>query len=343
MRQLTAEGQRVTEDLAQRYGVSVDAVVTLLHSLAAGGGTMAQFSHPDLGGMGQWSQGGMIMVGDMFNNALKAKVDGLCSELSALLGREPLFARPVAAQSQSQSQGGGGFASGGGFGDVSLFVPQAGGGGGGWWPPELGTPSSVGSQNDIRYAVFPATRRLAVQIGDRTKIYDTLDHQIGGVSQQQSGDASLTFTSQYGLVRVSALPVVEPETAASPAPQAAPSSVSAPAPAPAAPAAPAPTIPTAEPAAEPAAEPVAEASPPKPESALCVPDTGAAKAPPSAPTPAPPSAPTPAKAPAPEAAASPVSADDIFAKIERLADLRGKGILSDEEFAAKKAELLDRL
>jgi hypothetical protein len=34
---------------------------------------------------------------------------------------------------------------------------------------------------------------------------------------------------------------------------------------------------------------------------------------------------------------------DIFSAIERLADLRAKGILSDEEFAQKKAELLSRL
>ena len=34
---------------------------------------------------------------------------------------------------------------------------------------------------------------------------------------------------------------------------------------------------------------------------------------------------------------------DIFAKIERLAELQQKGILSAEEFAAKKAELLSRL
>jgi hypothetical protein len=27
----------------------------------------------------------MIMIGDMFNHALKAKIDGLCSELSTLL------------------------------------------------------------------------------------------------------------------------------------------------------------------------------------------------------------------------------------------------------------------
>jgi hypothetical protein len=34
---------------------------------------------------------------------------------------------------------------------------------------------------------------------------------------------------------------------------------------------------------------------------------------------------------------------DIFATIERLADLRAKGILSDDEFASKKAELLSRV
>jgi hypothetical protein len=34
---------------------------------------------------------------------------------------------------------------------------------------------------------------------------------------------------------------------------------------------------------------------------------------------------------------------DIFAVIEKLADLRAKGILSDEEFSAKKTELLSRL
>jgi hypothetical protein len=34
---------------------------------------------------------------------------------------------------------------------------------------------------------------------------------------------------------------------------------------------------------------------------------------------------------------------DIFTKIERLADLHKKGVLSEQEFSAKKAELLARL
>ena len=51
-------------------------------------------------------------------------------------------------------------------------------------------------------------------------VYDTLDHQIGGVSQQQSGDASFTFVSQRGLVRLADLPVVSALTG-TPAPLAA--------------------------------------------------------------------------------------------------------------------------
>ena len=71
MQELTPEGLRIVEGLAQAHSVSTDAVMVLLHALAAGGGAQAQFNHPDLGGMGQWSQGGMIMIGDMFNQGLK--------------------------------------------------------------------------------------------------------------------------------------------------------------------------------------------------------------------------------------------------------------------------------
>ena len=51
MPQLTPEGQRIVEDLARRYGFSNDAVTVMLQAVAAGGGTMAQFDHPEFGGM----------------------------------------------------------------------------------------------------------------------------------------------------------------------------------------------------------------------------------------------------------------------------------------------------
>src|ERR1700687_2283953 len=94
MQRLTDQGWQKILDLSQRYGVSTDAVMSLLQSVVNGNGTMAQFSIPELGGGGQWMQGGMTMVGDMFNYGLKSKVDGLCTELSQLLAQQPFVPPP---------------------------------------------------------------------------------------------------------------------------------------------------------------------------------------------------------------------------------------------------------
>ncbi len=264
MQNLTPDGLRIVTEIAKRHGVSLDAALALLGALALGGGCQAQFNHPELGGMGQWSQGGMIMVGDMFNHGLKARVDALCNDLAGVLQSQPAV-EPENFQAQSQSGGEG----------VSLFVAGAGSAAR-WWPPELGAPASAGAQNDLRYACFPASRRLAIQQGGQVRVYDTGEHVILGFSQQQSGDQSLTFTSQHGLVRVADLPLVrfddQPEASSPP--------VSAPV----------------------APARAADATP-----------------------------------------ASPVAAEDILRTIERLAELRQKDILTEAEFAAKKAELLGRL
>jgi hypothetical protein len=226
----------------------------------------------------------MTMVGDMFNHGLKAKVDGLCTELAQILDQQPFVPSPLSSQSQSsggqqQQQhqhqaGNGGPGMVGGGPAVSLFVPAAKGTSGNWWPVDLGLPNGAGSQNNIRYAYFASARRLAVEISGHITVYDTLDHQIGGVSQQQGAGASLTFTSQYGTVPVASLPVVSIDGAAQNAP--------------------------------------------------------AQKAAPTA---------TPAEQSRDETAQE----MDIFAKIERLAELERKGLLSQEEFTAKKSELLARL
>jgi len=187
------------EDLARKYGVSSDAVSTLLRAVNAGHGTMAQFNHPELGGFGQWSCGGMTMIGDMFNDALKAKVAGLCSDLANLLNQQSSKPLPSASTGYERSSQ----TSERGHDDVSLFIPDESHDA--WWGEDLGPASATGSQNNVRYAYFSASRRLAIKIGDEVSLYDTGDHEIGGVSQQQSSDSSLTFTSQRGLVRVAEL------------------------------------------------------------------------------------------------------------------------------------------
>jgi len=265
--QLTPAGQQAIQNLAQRYGVSVDAVTTLLGAVAAGGGSMAQFYHSELGGGGQWMRGGMTMVGDMFNSRLQGTVSGLCAELSTLLGSEQVFAPPPSSSGAANA----GFMS-------NNFMSSNG-----WWPAELGSPSSSGGQNDARYAYFPQQRRLAISRNGQLSIYDTLDHQIGGVQQQQGNSyGSLSFSSQFGTFTVDSLPLINPS-------------------------------PVSSPVAQPPAAPAQSAAPYYQEA--------------------------PASAPQPP----PSSSGDVISAIERLGQLRDRGILTDQEFQTKKAELLSRL
>lgn len=224
---------------------------------------MAQFYHPELGGGGQWMRGGMTMVGDMFNGRLQSTVSGLCAELSTLLGQQQVFVPTPPSE---------------GFGFTA--------GGSGWWPAELGQPSSSGGQNDSRYAYFPNARRLAVSRGGQVSLYDTLDHQIGGVQQQQGGpQGSLSFSSQFGTFTVDSLPLISfPPGAWNATPQQNP----------------------------PAAAP--QSAPREPQSYS---NAGASGA--------------------------PQASGDILSAIERLGQLHQQGVVSEDEFRAKKAELLSRL
>lgn len=179
MQMLTPDGQQLISNIAARYNLSNDAVLHMLGAVNNGGGTMAQFNSPELGGSGQWMRGGMTMVGDMFNQGLQSTVNNLCNELADGLAAMQVYQPAPAGQAPSSNQ---------------------------WWPAKLGQPFSSGAQNNTRYAVF--ANRLAVEINGNITVYDTLDNNIGGVSQQQGGDSSLTFSSQYGTIAVNSLPIV---------------------------------------------------------------------------------------------------------------------------------------
>ena len=173
---------------AKRSGLSEGAAQALFDALVAGGGHQAQFSHPELGGMGQWS-GGMTQIGDMFNDALKAKIGGFCRDMSAVAAgaRENRTSAP-AGRSAS---------------------PWARPGNAEWWPADLGAPSSSGSQNDMSYACFPDKHRLAISRNGQVTLYDTGDQRLSSFSQQQPGSGELSFTGQNGPVPLGHLKVVE--------------------------------------------------------------------------------------------------------------------------------------
>ena len=263
MQQLTSDGQRIVNDLAQRHGFSPDAVTHMLVSVLNGNGSMAQFGHQEFGGSGQWMRGGMFMLGDMFNNNLKGRVDSLCSEISNILASQPGLLQTGSFQSQSQGGDMGQHQSNGFVGgESSLFVPDPTAN---WWPSELGSPNASGSQNNMRYAYFAGSRRLAVDAGGSVWVYDTQDHQIGGFSQQQGNNNSITFSSQFGTVNLSSLPVVS-----------------------------------------------RNGVPENSSTTTAVPNGS-------------------------------IGDSDVYAAIERLGALKSQGILTENEFSAKKAELLARI
>lgn len=168
---------------AQRHGLSEGAGRALFDALVAGGGGQAQFSHPDLGGMGQWS-GGMTQIGDMFNDALKAKVGAFCHDMAAAAGK-----------TRQDGSGGGGSSTS----PWAMRSPDR------WWPADLGEPASSGGQNSMRYACFPDKRRLAVSRNGTVTLYDTGEHRLSGFSQQQPGSGDLSFSGQNGPVPLDSL------------------------------------------------------------------------------------------------------------------------------------------
>lgn len=254
MQQLTQAGQQLVNDISNRYGLSQDAVLHMLVAVNNGSGSMAQFNCPELGGGGQWMRGGMTMVGDMFNIGLKNTVDNLCNELANALANTMVF--PV--------------------------IPAGTPGSHQWWPSELGQPFSSGAQNNLRYAVF--SNRLAVDMNGVVTVYDTLNHNIGGVSQQQGGQQSLSFSSQFGTLSVDSLPVISGNGLAPLA-------------------APAPQTNFAEPQ-----------------------NTN-----------------VPNNNPPPMNNGQQIASDEVFGLLEKLGGLLEAGILTQDEFNSKKAELLNRI
>jgi hypothetical protein len=176
------DADKTIGEIAASHGVSPDAVLLMREAVARGHGRMAQFNIPELGGNGQWMAGGMTMVGDMFNYTLRARVAALCEELAGRHASDP---------------------------DSSLSstwfdtVPNPA-----WWPDSMGKPSSTGGQNDFRYAIFPAQRRLVTELAGKITVYDTLDYKIGGVSQQQGATKSFTLSTDRGTIALTSLPVV---------------------------------------------------------------------------------------------------------------------------------------
>ncbi len=172
----------VVSHIAQRYVVSEDAVRELFRGLESTKGKQAQFNHPNLGGRGQWMPG-MIMLSDTDDAQAKARIAGLCAEVSAIVqGRETSADEALAVPMDA------------GASAACVTMPA----GESWWPALFGHPAATGDQHGIRYAYFPDRDRLLVQQGARITSYDTPGRRITGFAQEQSTASHICFTSERG-------------------------------------------------------------------------------------------------------------------------------------------------
>ncbi|TQK03529.1 SHOCT domain-containing protein [Herbaspirillum sp. SJZ107] len=310
MRQLSPAGQQLIDDIAKRYGYSTEAVLGMLQAVINGNGRMAQFNHPEFSGSGQWMSGGMTMVSDMFNNSLKASIDKLCAELAQLVATQPDLLG--SGSFQSQQQGGQQQAShGAGRDDVAWHQAAAGSG------ASLFVAPAPGGAADWWGPGLGRPDSTGAQNGVRYAYFAQARRLAidvnGKVTVYDTQDHRIGGFSQQqslggslGFTSQHGLIDVAklPVVSVDGA---------------------APAVPPSQ--AAPAASPAPAVSP--------------------APVASPPSAASPAPAPS-AAAAQPANAVnaagmDIFAMIDRLAELRSRNILTEAEFNAKKTELLARL
>jgi hypothetical protein len=177
--------------IAQRYLVNEQTVRHIFDCLRATGGQSCMFDIPEFGGRGQWMPG-MVMITDHANRDLKSKIDGLCCELAAVVQGSDTAA-PEALQSEGAPPA---------VGHMDLPAGES------WWPASLGHPAATGEQCGIRYAHFPAVRRLLIQEGAHVDAYDTGDYVITGIAQAQGQPSSITFNSNRGPVHVDQLKCV---------------------------------------------------------------------------------------------------------------------------------------
>ena len=182
------------EAIGARHGFGLDAARVMAQAITRGGGGMAQFQHPALGGSGQWMRGGMVMIGDMFNRELASRVGALGNDLSDWLQADP------AAQAESKPRSATGIPAHDPADNARVSNNV-------WWPAGLHGPSTSGAQNGVRYAYFKDARRLAIERDGSVELYDTGEHCIGGVSQQQgsAGGGTFQFNSQHGPVDLASL------------------------------------------------------------------------------------------------------------------------------------------
>lgn len=178
--------------IAERYMIDEGIVRLLEKQLRTTCATGCEFEIAELGGKGSWSPG-HVTGAPGADHSLRMRIDGLCSELAAMIrgidssATQALSADPHAAPVGSR---------------LDLAAGES------WWPASFGTPQASGEQAGVRFAFFPAHKRLLVQKGAHIEVFETGELAIKGVADEQVRPSSVTFDSDRGAVGLDELKCV---------------------------------------------------------------------------------------------------------------------------------------
>ncbi|MCY7351317.1 MAG: hypothetical protein LH606_11720 [Cytophagaceae bacterium] len=166
------------QQIAERHGFSPELAQTLLSELQRSRGRQVTFNDPALGGVGQW-RGGILLIGDMMNHGLKAKVSAFLNDLAAHAHASPVDSIRTARRAERAA---------------SAFQAQASG------QREAGFSMT---QNGVSYK-YSANRNELIVNG--TDVYDTTGLRVMGISSiQQNGQGVLVLRTDQGEKQISDL------------------------------------------------------------------------------------------------------------------------------------------
>ncbi|MEO0560572.1 MAG: hypothetical protein AAF125_00560 [Chloroflexota bacterium] len=159
--------------IAQKHRLSDNAVVVLAKALRRGHGRMARFNHRELGGIGMWGRGEVI-IGDMRNESLRMQIWGAMNDLLPIITSHP----PRKPEPEK---------------DSTLVMP--------WWGDiTLGPPTVHGAFENMTFGYFLEPHRVILRNDGVITHYDA--RHLGvldlAVTHDQRGAPVITLVTLDG-------------------------------------------------------------------------------------------------------------------------------------------------
>lgn len=176
--------QTLYQQLSNTHHVSVEAIQVLVRALVEGGYRSANFNHPELGGVGKWN-GGDVILGDMSQEALRLKiwriVQGLLPTLQQTIPPEPIQEA-----------------------DATFVMP--------WWNDvTLREPVLKGMFESTTFGYFLEGARVVVKQSEHITHYDASGHLVTDLQMMSGarGQMVLVLQTLSGDIAVSDLPQLD--------------------------------------------------------------------------------------------------------------------------------------